>query len=143
MKRQATSIWMGTFNEGKGKLTSQSGTLSDTSYSFAGRFKDEEGKNGTNPEELIAAAHSGCFNMALSKMLTEAGFNPKKLETKATVTITVGDSGARITSSHLDLKADIDDITQDKFEEITGKAKQGCPVSAVLNCEISLDATLN
>ena len=143
MKRHATSIWKGTFNEGNGKLNSQSGTLSDTAYSFAGRFKDEEGKSGTNPEELIAAAHAGCFNMALSKMLTEAGFDPKELKTKATVTITVDENGARISSSHLVLEADIEGISQDKFEELTGKAKQGCPVSAVLKCDISLDATLN
>src|SRR5690625_6265852 len=87
MKRHATSIWKGTVKEGKGSLSSQSGTLTDTPYSFAGRFTDESGKKGTNPEELIAAAHAGCFNMALSNMLTEAGFDPSELKTKATVTI--------------------------------------------------------
>ena len=81
MKRHATSIWKGDVKSGSGVLTSQSGTLSDTAYSFSGRFSDEEGKNGTNPEELIAAAHSGCFNMALSKMLSEAGFPPEELTT--------------------------------------------------------------
>ncbi len=143
MKRHATSIWKGDVKSGSGVLTSQSGTLSDTAYSFSGRFSDEEGKNGTNPEELIAAAHSGCFNMALSKMLSEAGFPPEELTTKATVTITVGDGGAKITSSHLELKAKIDNISSDKFEELTGKAKEGCPVSKVLDCEITLDAKLN
>ncbi len=143
MKRHATSIWKGDVKEGSGVLTSQSGTLNDTAYSFSGRFVDEEGKKGTNPEELIAAAHSGCFNMALSKMLSEAGFPPEELRTKATVTITVGDAGAKITSSNLELKAKIKDISQEKFDELAGKAKAGCPVSAVLNCDISLDATLN
>ncbi len=143
MKRHATSTWKGKVKEGKGKLTSQSGTLDNTAYSFAARFTDEEGKSGTNPEELIAAAHAGCFNMALSKMLTEAGFDPEELKTKATVTVKADDSGTKITKSDLKLNAKIDGISQDKFEELTGNAKKGCPVSAVLNCEISLDATLN
>ncbi|MBY5958018.1 OsmC family protein [Membranicola marinus] len=143
MKRHATSIWKGKVKEGNGKLTSQSGTLENTPYSFAGRFTDEDGTSGTNPEELIAAAHAGCFNMALSKMLTEAGFDPEELKTKATVTIDAGDGGVKISKSHLELNAKIDGIDQDKFDELTGNAKKGCPVSAVLNCEITLDATLN
>lgn len=143
MKRHATSIWKGDVKTGGGALTSQSGTLQETAYSFSGRFTDEEGKKGTNPEELIAAAHSGCFNMALSKMLSEAGFPPEELNTKATVTITVGEAGANITNSHLELKAKIENISSEKFEELTGKAKEGCPVSKVLNCEITLDAKLN
>ncbi len=143
MKRHATSIWKGDVKTGSGVLTSQSEILNDTPYNFSGRFSDEEGKNGTNPEELIAAAHAGCFNMALSKMLSEAGFPPEELNTKATVTITVGEGGANITHSHLVLKAKIDNISSEKFEELTEKAKAGCPVSKVLNCEISLDATLN
>src|SRR5699024_4098991 len=142
MKRHATSVWKGTVKEGKGSLTSQSGTLSETPYSFAGRFTDESGKNGTNPEELIAAAHAGCFNMALSNMLTEAGFNPTELKTKATVTIVKNDEGIKITNSHLDLTAEIDDIDQSKFDELTGQAKDHCPVSAVLNCEITMDSQL-
>lgn len=142
MKRHATSIWKGT-PKGNGKLTSQSGTLDNSSYSFHGRFEDKDGKKETNPEELIAAAHAGCFNMALSKILTEAGFDPEELKTKATVTVTVDDNGARITKSHLELNAKIDGISQDKFDELTGNAKKGCPVSAVLNCDISLDASLN
>ena len=143
MKRLATSIWKGDVKTGSGVLTSQSEILNETPYNFSGRFSDEEGKNGTNPEELIAAAHAGCFNMALSKMLSEAGFPPEELNTKATVTITVGEGGANITNSHLVLKAKIDNISSEKFEELTEKAKVGCPVSKVLNCEISLDATLN
>ena len=143
MKRYATSIWKGDVKEGSGTLTTHSGALSDQAYSFSGRFVDEEGKKGTNPEELIAAAHAGCFNMALSKMLSEAGFPPTQLKTKATVTITVGEGGAKITNSHLVLEADIENISPEKFDELAGKAKEGCPVSSVLKCDISLDATLN
>lgn len=143
MKRYATSIWKGDVKEGSGNLTTHSGALSDQPYSFSGRFVDEEGKKGTNPEELIAAAHAGCFNMALSKMLSEAGFPPTQLKTKATVTITVGEGGAKITNSHLVLEADIENISPEKFDEFAGKAKEGCPVSSVLKCDISLDATLN
>lgn len=143
MKRHATSIWKGTVKEGKGSLSSQSGTLSDTPYSFAGRFTDESGKKGTNPEELIAAAHAGCFNMALSNMLTEAGFDPAELKTKATVTIINNEEGIKITSSHLELHAKIDGIENNKFEELANQAKEHCPVSAVLNCEISMDAVLS
>lgn len=143
MKRHATSIWKGKAKEGSGHLSSQSGTLNDTPYSLAGRFVDEEGKNGTNPEELIAAAHAGCFNMYLSKLLSDAGFDPEELKTKATVTIVADDSGIKITGSHLELKAKIDGISQSKFDELTGNAKKGCPVSAVLKCDISLNSTLN
>lgn len=143
MKRYATSIWKGDVKEGSGTLTTHSGALSDQAYSFSGRFVDEEGKKGTNPEELIAAAHAGCFNMALSKMLSEAGFPPTQLKTKATVTLTVGEGGAKITNSHLVLEADIENISPEKFDELAGKAKEGCPVSSVLKCDISLDATLN
>ena len=143
MKRYATSIWKGDVKEGSGTLTTHSGALSDQAYSFSGRFVDEEGKKGTNPEELIAAAHAGCFNMALSKMLSEAGFPPTQLKTKATVTLTVGEGGAKIPNSHLVLEADIENISPEKFDELAGKAKEGCPVSSVLKCDISLDATLN
>lgn len=142
MKRHATSIWKGSLKEGNGNLTSQSGTLNNTAYSFAGRFTEEEGKSGTNPEELIAAAHAGCFNMALSNMLAQAGFPPQELKTKATVTLVSNEDGVKITQSHLDLQAKIDGIDNEKFDELTNKAKAGCPVSAVLNCEISMDATL-
>lgn len=142
MKRHATSVWKGTVKEGEGSLTSQSGTLKETPYSFAGRFTDESGKNGTNPEELIAAAHAGCFNMALSNMLTGAGFNPTELKTKATVTIVNNEEGIKITKSHLDLTADIEGIDQDKFDELSTQAKENCPVSAVLNCEITMEAQL-
>lgn len=143
MKRHATSIWKGKAKEGSGHLSSQSGALNNTPYSLAGRFVDEEGKSGTNPEELIAAAHAGCFNMYLSKLLSEAGFDPEELKTKATVTIVADDSGIRITDSHLVLKAKVDGISKSKFDELAGDAKKGCPVSNVLKCDISLDATLN
>lgn len=142
MKRHATSIWKGSVKEGNGKLSSQSGALDNIAYSFAARFTDESGKSGTNPEELIAAAHAGCFNMALSKELTEAGFAPNELNTKATVTIVVNDDGIKITNSHLNLNADIDKISQEKFDELTALARDHCPVSGVLNCEITMDAKL-
>lgn len=140
MKRHAISVWKGTVKEGSGVLTSQSKILDQTAYSFSTRFADETGKKGTNPEELIAAAHAGCFNMALSLMLTEAGFTPKELHTKATVNIDA--DKLEITTSHLDLTAEIEGISREKFEELANNAKKGCPVSKVLNCDISLNATL-
>jgi osmotically inducible protein OsmC len=139
MKRTARSVWHGTGKEGQGALTTQSGTLSDTPYSFARRFGDEQ---GTNPEELIAAAHAGCFNMALAFALQGAGFTPDSLETKATVSLDQKDGGWTITASHLDLAAKIPGIDQAKFDEIVAGAKANCPVSRVLNADITLAATL-
>jgi osmotically inducible protein OsmC len=139
MKRTARSVWHGTGKEGQGALTTQSGTLSDTPYSFARRFGDEQ---GTNPEELIAAAHAGCFNMALAFALQGAGFTPDSLETKATVSLDQKDGGWTITASHLDLTAKIPGIDQAKFDEIVAGAKANCPVSRVLNADITLAATL-
>lgn len=135
MARHATAVWQGTGKEGKGNLTTQSGTLSNTQYSFSSRF--EEGV-GTNPEELIAAAHAGCFTMKLSFVLVAAGFTADKLETKCEVTL---DSGS-ITKSHLTLTASIPGISKEKFEECANEAKVNCPVSKVLNTNISLEATL-
>jgi lipoyl-dependent peroxiredoxin len=139
MKRFATSVWNGSGKEGTGHLTTQSATLSETPYSFNTRFGD--GK-GTNPEELIAAAHAGCFNMALSFALSGAGFIPESLTTVATLTMEQQEAGFTITAMHLDLKAKIPDIDPDKFAEIAAGAKANCPVSKVLNAEISLSATL-
>jgi len=135
MARHATAVWQGTGKEGKGNLTTQSGTLNNTQYSFSSRF--EEGV-GTNPEELIAAAHAGCFTMKLSFLLVAAGFTADKLETKCEVTLADGS----ITKSHLTLKASIIGITKEKFDECAAEAKTTCPVSKVLNTEISLEATL-
>jgi len=135
MKRTATAVWNGSGKDGKGNLTTQSTTLKNTQYSYKSRF--EEGV-GTNPEELIAAAHSGCFAMKLSFVLGGAGFTPDSLEVTSTVTL---DNGV-ITSSHLDLKAKIPGISAEKFKERADDAKANCPVSKVLNAEITLDAAL-
>jgi len=136
MKRNATAIWTGTIKDGSGTITTGSTTLNKTQYSFKSRF--EEGV-GTNPEELMAAAHAGCFTMKLSADLTEAGFTPTNLETKATVSL---DNGV-ITSSHLVTQASIPDISEDQFQEIAKGAKENCPVSKAYNLEITLEATLS
>lgn len=136
MKRNATAIWTGTIKEGSGTITTGSTTLNKTQYSFKSRF--EEGV-GTNPEELMAAAHAGCFTMKLSADLTEAGFTPTNLETKATVSL---DNGV-ITSSHLVTTASIPDISEDQFQAIAKGAKENCPVSKAYNLEITLEATLS
>lgn len=135
IRRKATAVWEGSGKEGKGHLTTKSTVLNETQYSFSSRF--EEGI-GTNPEELVAAAHSGCFSMKLSFVLGAAGFTPTKLETKCTVTL---DDGA-VTKSHLDLTATVPGISQDKFEECVADAKQSCPISKLLNCEIEVNSTL-
>ncbi|MGH8019016.1 MAG: OsmC family protein [Opitutaceae bacterium] len=141
MKRTATAVWNGSLKEGKGALTSPSGVLKDTPYTFASRF--ESGKE-TNPEELIAAAHSGCFAMALSMVLGQAGFAPERLEAKAEVSLeNVPDKGGwTVTKSHLVLKAAIPNIDDAKFQELADKAKANCPISRLLTAEISLDASL-
>jgi osmotically inducible protein OsmC len=139
MKRTATAVWNGSGKDGKGNLTTQSTTLSKTQYSYKSRF--EEGV-GTNPEELIAAAHAGCFAMALAFGLQGAGFTPDSLEVTATVTLDVSIQPSTITSSHLELKAKIPGITEEKFQEAAKGAEKGCPVSRVLKAEVSLDATL-
>ena len=135
MKRTATAVWNGSGKEGKGHLTTQSTTLNKTQYSFSSRF---ENGVGTNPEELIAAAHAGCFTMKLTFDLGAAGFTADTLETTAEVTL---DNGA-ITTSKLTLKAKVPGISKEKFDEVAASAKANCPVSKVLNAEISLDATL-
>lgn len=135
MARHATAVWQGTGKEGKGNLTTQSGILNNTQYSFSSRF--EEGA-GTNPEELIAAAHAGCFTMKLSFLLVEAGFTADKLETKCDITLANG----AITHSALTLKASIPAISKEKFDECAANAKDNCPVSKLLNTNISLEATL-
>jgi len=136
MKRNATAIWTGTIKEGSGTLTTGSTTLDKTQYSFKSRF--EEGV-GTNPEELMAAAHAGCFTMKLSADLTEAGFTPSSLETKATVSLENG----VITSSHLVTQASVPNLSEDQFQEIAKGAKENCPVSKAYNLEITLEATLS
>lgn len=133
--RRASANWKGSGMEGKGTLTTQSTTLNNTQYSFKSRF--EEGV-GTNPEELIAAAHSGCFAMKLSFLLGDAGFTPDDLSVEAKVTF---EDGA-ITESHLDLKAKVPGITDEVFQKIAAEAKETCPISKSLKAAISLTALL-
>lgn len=135
MKRKATAVWQGSGKEGKGHLSTQSTVLNKTQYSFSSRF--EEGV-GTNPEELIAAAHAGCFTMKLSFVLGEAGFTPTELSTTCTITL---ENGA-VTNADLELKASIPDISKEKFLECAENAKVNCPISKLLNTKISLKADL-
>jgi lipoyl-dependent peroxiredoxin len=139
MKRSASAVWKGGFRDGKGTISTDSGVLSDTPYSFKARFEDE---TGTNPEELIAAAHAGCFTMALSGQLSEAGFVPDNINTAASVTLEKMDDGFTITSVHLDVKAKVPGASQDAFETAVNNAKTGCPVSKVLNAQITMEANL-
>jgi osmotically inducible protein OsmC len=135
MNRTSTAVWNGSGKEGSGNLTSQSEILNKTPYSWKSRF--EEG-TGTNPEELIAAAHAGCFSMKLTFVLGAAGFTPDSIETHCTITL---DSGA-ITGSHLVVKAKVPNVSKEAFEKAAAEAKDGCPISKLLNTNISLDATL-
>ncbi|HET9679997.1 MAG TPA: OsmC family protein [Gammaproteobacteria bacterium] len=139
MQRKASATWQGGLKDGKGTISADSGVLSNTPYSFSTRF--EQGK-GTNPEELIAAAHAGCFSMAFSLILGESDITPERIDTTATVSIEPDDGGFSITKVHLDLKAKIPGIDQAAFDKATNAAKAGCPVSKVLNAEITLDAKL-
>ncbi|QIH38020.1 OsmC family protein [Flavobacterium sp. Sr18] len=135
MKRNATAVWNGSLKEGAGKLTTQSTTLKDTQYSFKSRF--EEGV-GTNPEELIAAAHAGCFTMQLSAYITEAGFEIESIETKCDIDLVDG----TIITSQLTVQAKVKEITEDAFQQLVTKAEKNCPVSKVLNAAISSTAIL-
>ncbi|MGY4397403.1 osmotically inducible protein OsmC [Sphingomonas sp. UYAg733] len=138
--RSGSARYEGFGKDGKGHVSTQSGVLSDNAYGFNTRFGDEP---GTNPEELIAAAHASCFTMALSFALARAGFNEGTLETTAKVTLDKDGDGFSITTSALDLRATIDGIDADKFAEIAADAKANCPVSKVLNAEITLTHSLN
>ena len=139
MKTHGSAVWSGGIKDGKGAISSNSGALKDYPYGFASRF---EGKPGTNPEELIGAAHAGCFTMALSLILGEAGLTAEKMETKAEVTLDKVADGFSITAVHLTLQAKIPGADKATFDELTAKAKAGCPVSKLLNATITLDATL-
>lgn len=145
MKRVATAVWNGTGLEGSGRLsTPRSGALVDLPYSTKARFENEDGRMGSNPEELIAAAHAGCFNMALSFQLTGAGFPPDALETEAALSIEKDPDGTgwTITSVVLTLEASVPGIDEATFQEKAAAAKAGCPVSRALNAEITLNASL-
>ena len=138
MKRKVVAIWKGDGADGSGVLTAQSGAFNNMPYSFKTRFENDNGKLGTNPEELIAAAHAGCFNMKLSFVLNEANFNPEELSTEALLTFVDG----KIISIELNLMAKVPGINKEKFDELAEEAKNNCPISAVLNCEINLNASL-
>ena len=139
MKTTGSAVWSGGIKDGKGAISTKSGALESYPYGFSSRF---EGKAGTNPEELIGAAHAGCFTMALSLILGEANLKADQMETKAEVTLDQVPDGFAITSVHLTLKAKIPGADQAQFVELANKAKAGCPVSKLLNTEITLDATL-
>ena len=140
MDRHATAVWKGNLKEGSGTLDLQSGVFSGQPYSFKGRFEDESGKTGTNPEELIAAAHAGCFAMQLSHFLAENGTPAEKLDAKAVVTLV---PGTGITGSALTLTGTVPGIDAAKFKELAEKAKAGCPVSKALGAiDVTLDAKL-
>lgn len=139
MKRSASAEWHGDLKAGNGAISTDSGTLKQQAYSFHTRFED--GK-GTNPEELLAAAHAGCFSMALSAQLAGAGLTPDSIQTKCTITLDKTEGGFGITESHLELVAKVPGATQEQFDAATQAAKSGCPVSKLYNTKITLDAKL-
>jgi len=139
MKRKASAVWRGGLKDGKGTISTDSKVLADTQYSFSTRF--EEGK-GTNPEELIAAAHAGCFSMALSGQLGNAGLTAESISTIASVTLEKTDAGFTITAVHLDVTAKIPGAEQQAFETAANNAKTGCPISRLLNAPITMEARL-
>ena len=139
MKTQGSAVWHGGIKDGKGAISTRSGALKDYPYGFSSRF---EGQAGSNPEELIGAAHAACFTMALSLMLGEAGLTASTMETTAEVTLDKDGDSFTVTSSHLTLKATIPGADDAKFQELAGKAKANCPISKLLKAEITLDATL-
>jgi len=139
MKKTASAVWQGDLKNGKGTISTQSGALKDNPYGFNTRF---EGAPGTNPEELIGAAHAGCFSMALSMMLGQAGLTAERIDTKAEVTLDKVGDGYSITAIALTLNARVPGASEDQFQQIANQAKEGCPVSKVLNAQISLSATL-
>ena len=139
MKRSASAVWKGGLQDGKGTISSDSGVLSNTPYSFKTRFENEK---GTNPEELVAAAHAACFSMALSLFLGQAGMTAQSIETKATVSLDQVDGGFTITSSHLQTSVAIPNADKAAFDKAVETAKSGCPISKLLNAKITLDAKL-
>ncbi len=139
MQRKGSAVWTGGLKDGKGTISSASGVLNNTQYSFATRF---ENGIGTNPEELIGAAHAGCFSMALSAQLDGAGLKAERIETTATVTLEKVEGGFAITAVHLEVKARIPKATQDAFLKSAEAAKAGCPVSKLFNAKITMDAKL-
>jgi osmotically inducible protein OsmC len=139
MQRKASAVWHGDLKSGKGSISTSSGVLMETQYSFSTRF---ENGIGTNPEELIGAAHAGCFAMAFSAELGKVGFTPAAIHATATVTMDKTDAGWTVTESHLDITAKIPGIAADQFNRIANAAKTGCPISRLLNAKVSLNAKL-
>jgi osmotically inducible protein OsmC len=139
MIRKASAVWKGSLKEGKGTISSDSGVLSNTPYSFSTRF---ENAKGTNPEELIAAAHAGCFTMALSAQLGSAGITPESLETTASLSLDKLEAGWTVTKVHLDVAARIPGVDQAAFDKAAEAAKAGCPISRLLKAEITMTARL-
>lgn len=139
MQRKASAIWKGNLKEGKGTVSTESGVLSNNAYSFSTRFENEK---GTNPEELIGAAHAGCFSMALSAILGESGITPESIETEALVTVEKVPDGFAVTKVHLNVRGRIPNADEKTFQTAAQKAKEGCPISKLLKAEISMDAQL-
>lgn len=139
MKRKASAVWKGGLKDGRGTISTESGVLSETQYSFSTRFEDG---TGTNPEELIAAAHAGCFSMALSGQLGNAGMTAENISTTATVRLEKTDAGFTVTAVHLDVTARIPGADRQAFETAANNAKAGCPISRLLKAEITMDAKL-
>ncbi len=139
MIRTASAVWQGNLKNGTGTMTAPSGVMTNAAYTFATRF---ESKPGTNPEELIAAAHAGCFSMALSAELGNAGMTPQRIETTAAVTLETVDGKPTVTRSHLTVKAKVPGADRAKFLEVASGAKAGCPISRLLKAEITMEATL-
>jgi lipoyl-dependent peroxiredoxin len=143
MKRHATAVWQGALADGKGRISTQSGALSEQPYSFKARFEDESGKSGTNPEELLGAAHAGCFAMQLSHFLAENGTPASELNARAVVSVEQVEGGFAVKSSAITLQGDVPGIDAAKFQELATKAKEGCPISKALGAiEVTLDARL-
>lgn len=142
LKRRGSAVWQGTGAEGSGTVSTFSGALKDQPYSTSMRFQSEDGRAGTNPEELIAAAHAACFNMALSFQLSGAGFPPDELSTTAVLTMESEGVHWTITAIKLELRGKVPGVSPEQFQELAAAAKAGCPVSKVLNAEITLDAAL-
>lgn len=139
MKRKASAVWHGSLKEGKGAISSESGVLKEAQYSFGTRF---ENGHGTNPEELIAAAHAGCFSMAFSAELGKAVITPESIHTTATITLEKTDAGFTVTESHLDVTAKVPGADKAKVQEIANAAKTGCPISRLLKANITMDAKI-
>ena len=139
MKRSASAVWRGGLKDGKGEISTESGVLQGTQYSFGTRF---ENGIGTNPEELVGAAHAGCFSMALSAQLGNTNLTAESINTKATVTLEKKEDGFRITSVHLDVEASIPNASEEQFRAAAEEAKKNCPISRLFNTEITMDARL-